>query len=170
MSAANDIRLMCEAVLHFDEEGLKRFDYVREELYDLWTNAFVDTMKTTLQGIFSEKYSGKIGDIIISTLKKVTVETEEVDTGKVQVSVKGVNIQEAFGDKNWQLDVDAGVTKDELAEAMLRIIAKKFDALQPVRTTVFVVDCAYYKEGDLWGPRDMPKFLSQLFVAANGEQ
>ena len=168
MSAANDIKLMCEAILHFDDEGMKKFNFSRKDLYAMWTKSFVEAIKANVKSAFAEKHAKKIGDAIISALKKVSIDTQDLSDKKVEVTIKGLEVASIFADKNWQLDVKPDAKPDEIVDSIVKTVEKKFDALQPARTTVFVIDCDYTEENKLWQPLNMDSFMPQLFAGAIG--
>lgn len=170
MSAANDIKLLCEAILHFDDNGLKKFNFSRADLYKMWTNSFVEAIKANMKSAFSKNHASKIGDAIISALKKVAIETKDLSEGKVEVTVTGLKVGSIFVDKNWQLDVSPDAAKEEIVDSVIRALEQKFNALQPANTTVFVVDCGYSEEGKMWQPLSMDNFMPQLFAGALGNR
>lgn len=170
MSAANDIKLFCEAILHFDEDGLKKFNFSREDLYKMWTNSFVEAIKANVKSAFSKNHANKIGDAIISALKKVSIDTKDLSEGKVEITITGLNAGSIFVDKNWQLDVKPDASKEEVVDSIIRALEQKFNALQPVNTTVFAIDCGYFEEGKMWQPLSMDNFMPQLFAGALGNR
>ena len=170
MSAASDMKLLCEAILHFDGAGMRKFNYSSKDLYNMWTKSFVDGIRQNMQSAFSDKHAQKIGDAIISALKKVEVETRELSEGKVEITAKGLKVGNIFAEKNWQLDVSTDASQNEIVDSVVRAVEKNFDALQPVNTTVFVVDCGYSEEGKFWAPVSMDNFMPQLFAGALGNR
>lgn len=171
MSAANDVKLLCEAIVHFDAKGMKKFKYTHKNLYEMWTTPLINAIKENNPNFFSEEHEKKIGDAIVDSLKKVEISTKEVSEGKVEVTVKGLDIEDVFADNvNWQLDVNPGVNKEEFVDSVARNIEKNFAALQAAKTEVFFADCVYYDKEKFWGPRDMKIFLPQIFKSATGEE
>ena len=170
MSAGNDIKLLCETILHFDEEGLKKFNFSREDLYTMWTKSFIEAIEVNMKSAFSEKHAKKIGDAIISALKKVSIDTKDLAEEKVEVTVTGLSVGSIFVDQNWQLDVKPDAKPEEIVSSVVRTVEKKFETLQPVQTTVFVIDCNYSKDGKIWMPISMDNFMSQLFAGTLGKK
>ena len=174
MSAASDIKLLCEAILHFDKDGMRKFNLASADLYKMWTNSFIQGIKQNMplyiQNAFSEEHAAKIGDAIISALKKVSVDTKNLSEEKVEVTVTGLNVGSIFAEENWQPDVNSDAGKDEIVNSLVRAVEKNFDALQPVNTTVFVVDCGYSEEGKFWAPLSMDNFMPQLFAGTLGNK
>lgn len=170
MSAANDIKLLCETILHFDEEGLKKFNYSHEDLYTMWTKSFIAAIKANMKNIFTDAHAKKIGDAIISALKKVSVSTADSSEGKVEVTITGLNVGSIFSETNWQLDVKPDSGAEEIANSIIKTVEQKFAALQPAKTTVFVIDCAHSAENNLWQPTNMDNFMPQLFAGAIGSR
>ena len=170
MSAANDIKLLCETILHFDEQGLKKFNFSPKDLYAMWTKSFIAVIKANVKSAFTEKHAKKIGDAIISALKKVSVATKDLSDEKVEITITGLEVANIFADKNWQPDVKSDASKDEIVDSLIKAVEKKFDELQPVRTTVFVIDCGYSEEEKIWGPLNMDNFMPQLFAGTLGNR
>ena len=170
MSVASDIKLFCETILHFNEEGLKKFNYSRADLYTMWTKSFVQAIKANVKNDFTEKHAKRIGDAIISALKKVSVDTQSLSESKVEITVKGLNIGSIFAENDWQPDVNPDASKEEIINALVAAVEKKFAELQLVNTTVFVIDCAYSEEGKFWMPLNMDNFMPQLFAGAIGNR
>lgn len=170
MSAANDIKLLCETILHFDEEGLKKFNFSSEDLYAMWTKSFIAAIKANVKNSLTEKHAKKIGDAIIAALKKVSVVTKDSSEGKVEVTITGLEVGNIFADKNWQLDLKPDASKDEIVNSLVSTVEKNFEELQPARTTVFVIDCGYSEEEKIWQPLNMDNFMPQLFAGTLGSR
>ena len=170
MSAASDMKLFCEAILHFDGDGLKKFNFSRADLYKMWTKSFVEAREANVKSAFTKNHASKIGDAIISALKKVAIDTKDLSEGKVEVTITGLNVGSIFADTNWQLDVNPDAGKEEIVDSVIRAVEKKFDALQPVKTTVFVIDCGYSEGSKNWQPLNMDDFMPKLFAGALGNR
>lgn len=169
MSAEQDIKLLCETILHFDKKGLKAFNISREDLYKKWTGEFIDAMKKSANNIFTGKQSKQMADALINALKKVSIDTQATDDeSKVQVTVNGLDFEKDFSNKNTRLDVDFGATQEEIAASVARAVAKKFNSMKVAKTMVFVVDCEHHEEGDVWMPINMQAFFDTLSASAMG--
>lgn len=170
MSAKNDVKLLCEAILHFDAKGMKKFKYARKDLYNMWTNYFIQAMKESMPDGFSDDHAKKIGDAMISALKKVEISTNEIAKDKVEITIKGLNVGSIVNNNDLQLDVNPGVKKEEFIDSVIRTVEKNFDALQAGEKKVFVVDCGYYEEEKFWAPLNMDNFLQKIYKGATGEK
>ena len=169
MSAEQNIKLLCETVVHFNEEGLNKFQYSREDLYQQWTGNFITAMKQSANNMFSDKQSGQMANALINALKRVAIDTRATDEeSKVQVIVNGLDMEKDFSDKNIKLDVEFGSTQEEIVAAITKAMVKKFNNLKLSKTTVFVVDCEYNEEADFWMPKNMQAFFDTLSASVMG--
>lgn len=170
MSAKNDVKLLCEAVLHFDAKGMKKFKYLRKDLYNMWTTSLIQEIKENMPDSFSDEQASKIGNAMISALKKVEVSTNEIAKDKVEITIKGLDVGSIVGNNNLQLDVNPGVKKEEFIDSVIRTVEKNFDALQVGEPKVFVVDCGYYEKEKFWAPIKMDEFLQKIYKSATIEK
>lgn len=166
MSMATDVKLLCETVLHFNEEGLQKLGYTRDDLYQMWTGSLVESFKTGGQNILSDEQVARIGKAVIDALQKVEVATTELAEGKVKVTVKGIDLASVFGDKNLQLDVPSTASRQEITDSITRILENRFKDLKPVQTMMFVAKCKYVEDEGMWLPTDMKNFVETLSASA----
>ena len=170
MSLKDDVQLLCEAVLHFDANGMKKFKYSRKDLFTIWTTSFIQAIKENMPSDFSDEHANKIGNAMISALKKVEVSTKEIAGDKVEISIKGLNVGGIVNNDFWQLDVEPGAKKEEFIDAVVKNIEKNVAALQVGETKVFVIDCGYYEKEKFWAPIKMDEFLQQIYKCAAVEK
>lgn len=169
MSAENDVKLLCKTILHFDEEGLKKFNYSREDLFKSWTGSFVDSMKKNANNMFSDKQSAQIANAMMKTLQKVVIDTRATEEeSKVRIIVNGLDFAKEFDNKNIKLDVFPGATQEEIVASITKTMVDKFSKMQLSKTIVFVADCEYDEESKFWIPKDMQAFFNELSASAMG--
>ena len=166
MSAEKDIKFLSEAILHLDEEGLKKFNLSREDLYSKWTSNFVGAMRKSTKNMCSKDHALQMADAMINSMKKIVVDTRTADDeSKVQVIINGLDFTKVFSD-DIQLDVEPGATPKEIVGAITRFMVKRFEDIKLSKTAVFAVDCEYNEDAKFWMPKNMQAFLDSLTASA----
>ena len=170
MSAEQDIKFLCEAILHLDEEGLKKFNISRDDLYNKWTSNFVGAMRKSTKNMFSQDHALQMADAMINSMKKIAIDTRATDDeSKVQVIVNGLDFTKLFAD-TMNLDVDSKATPKEIVGALTKVIVKRLADIKLSKTMVFVAECEYNEDAKFWMPKNMPAFFDTLTASALGNQ
>ena len=169
MSAANDIKLLSEAILHFDEEGMQKFNISREDLFNQWTGSFIANIGDIVNAVFNKNQILQISNALINSLYKIKVSVQpSYEESKVEVTVNGLEFSKEFSSKNFSVDLDKDAKKDEVVAALITVLQNKFENMQASKTTVFQVECELDESADTWVPKNFQSFLNVLSAAAVG--
>ena len=169
MSAVNDIQLLCETVLHFNADGLRKFNFSRNDLFQQWTSSFVETMNESTNNMFSKEQSFQIANALMNSLQKVKVTVDaSYSESKVEITVNGMDFEKEFAPESLHFNIMPGAEPKEIAVAVVKAIVDKFDEMKPSKSTVFSIDCEFDKKSNFWMPKDLQEFFKNLSVNAMG--
>ena len=169
MSAVNDIKLLSEAILHFDEEGLNKFNISREELVGQWTGSFMQMIGDITNKMFNKNQMLQISNALLNSLYKVQISVQpSYEEAKVEVTVGGLDFSKEFSQKELPINVDKNAKPEEVVAALVVAIQKKFDNMKVSNKSTFLVECELDSQVNVWVPKNFQSFLNILSSAAIG--
>ncbi|MFC2340989.1 MAG: hypothetical protein ACFNLJ_01485 [Selenomonas artemidis] len=163
-SAAESVKLYCDALVRQDETAQKRLASYGAPMESFnMKSAFENALQTT-GAVLSPEEAAQLGDAYMESLRRATVETTTSEEGKgvatVEVTVTRFDMQGAKEKassllrKRMRLDA----SPEEIRRVAVEATAEAYRDLQPVGTVTFYVPVRYNEKTRIWDPADPMQF------------
>lgn len=165
-SPANDIKILCSAVIYGDEASLQRMGMTYEEYEKFFISEFSKSLAKSSGINFSEAQVTKINNALISVFRRTEISTETIsqnsDTATVKVTVSQF---EKFDDNTVMAYLPENISSlsyDEKVDAFVDAMAAALQNLRVVGSGEINVKCEYISNGEMWVPIEARQFGNLL--------
>ena len=166
------MKVYTKAILHQDEESLKKTGFDKKDIHDTLLNNFSDAFLSTSGGFYSREQANRIGEVYIRKLQKVDIGanggTVDGDTAKVNIVVGQIDMRK-LGEKSVIVKMQNALmrhpelkTRQQQTDFITNMLINVLEEM-PVGGAVPVsVECKYDSLKGMWVPKDPERFMEDL--------
>lgn len=166
------MKVYTKAVLHQDEDSLKKTGFDKKDIHDTLLNNFADAFLSTSGGLYSREQANRIGEVYLKKLKKVDIGanggTVNGDTAKVNIVVGQIDMRK-LGEPAVIYQMQRELmrhpelqTRQQQTDFITKMLIRILEDM-PVGGAVPVnVECKYDTLKGMWVPKDPDRFMEDL--------
>lgn len=159
---ADDISTLCNAVLHFDDNSLKKIGLTREEYEQTFLGEFSKSFVDSSGVGFSDEQIAKVNNSVIAALERSPFKTETISENGDKATVKiTVSPFEKFNESLLAEKLPANfdeMSETEKIDAVANAMAEVFKDLKTTEDKEITMECQYDAESQMWLPVKLEDF------------
>ena len=166
------IKVYTKALLHEDDEALKKVGMKKEDVHKELRDGFADGFLSTSGGYYTREQANRIAESYIKKLKKVDIGASgakvDGDTATVELSVSQIDmtpLNDASLIRRLQRELVKHKeikTREQKLDFATDFLAKTVEELNVTGAKSIVVECKYDGKIRMWVPKDPEKFKTDL--------
>ncbi len=158
----DDIKLICNAVIHFDKESLEKIGLIPKEYEKDIVDEIARVLTKSSELKFSESQISKIRSAILGVYKRSIFEVETISEIEDKATVKiKLSVFEKFTTETATAKLPpniAEMSQEEQTEIITNVLVVSIDEMKIASIFDYVVECFYEPEVKMWLPVNATEF------------